>query len=79
MSQQSVVEVPAAASTKAGWRVEEWAKDCGLSRSYAYNLMKQGTIRSVRVGRNRIITTTPAEFLAAFDAAALLRLPRLLT
>jgi hypothetical protein len=65
MLQYSSRETPPARPTKAGWRVEEWAADCGLSRSYTYNLLARGAIKGVRVGRNRIITTPPAEYLAS--------------
>lgn len=71
MSQHSIAGAPTANPSKAGWRVEEWAADCGLSRSYTYNLLTRGAIKSVRVGRNRIITTPPRDYLAglAKDAA----------
>ena len=62
---------PAKMSTKAGWRVNEWARDTGLSRAYVYNLLGAGRLCSVKVGTARIITTTPAEFLdRAAQAAA---------
>lgn len=54
--------------TKAGWRVHEWAADCGISRAFTYNLLRSGAIKSVKVGAARIITTTPAEFLASLAA-----------
>lgn len=51
--------------TKAGWRVAEWARDTGLSRSYAYDLMKAKTIAFKKAGTARIITTSPAAYLAS--------------
>ena len=53
-----------ASPTKAGWRVNEWASDTGVSRAYVYNLLAAGEIQSVKVGSARIITTRPADFLA---------------
>jgi excisionase family DNA binding protein len=49
---------------KAGWRVSEWADAAGLSRSTVYNLLDARAIESVKVGKARVIKTTPAEFLA---------------
>lgn len=60
-----LTEPTTATPTKAGWRVNEWASDAGLSRAYVYNLLKAGTVRSVKVGSRRIIVTPPGEFLAA--------------
>ena len=49
--------------TKAGWRVNEWARDTGLSRAYVYLLLPQ--LSSVKVGSARIILTPPATYLAS--------------
>ena len=49
---------------KAGWRVGEWADDVGVSRSYTYELISAGTIKSVKIGAARIIVTPPRDFLA---------------
>jgi predicted site-specific integrase-resolvase len=51
--------------TKAGWRINEWAADAGVSSSYAYMLLKAGDIKSVKIGAMRIIVTRPEDFLAA--------------
>lgn len=48
---------------KAGWRVGEWADDVGVSRSYVYELISTGAIKSVKIGTARIIVTPPREFL----------------
>jgi hypothetical protein len=58
----------AAGPTKAGWRISEWTADTGLSRSLTYNLLKSGLIQAVKVGKVRVITTSPAEFLAGYRA-----------
>src|SRR5436305_9846892 len=62
--------------TKAGWRVNEWARDTGLGRSSVYGLLGEGQIASVKVGKSRIITTAPAEFLAARGPPHETRRPR---
>jgi hypothetical protein len=50
-------------STKAGWRIPEWCRDTGTGRSMALQLIKDGKIKSVKIGKSRVITTTPGEFL----------------
>ena len=52
---------------KCGWRVNEWADDVGLGRAYTYTLLKEGRVKSVRLGGARIITTSPAEFLRSLE------------
>jgi hypothetical protein len=49
---------------KAGWRVREWAAAVGCCRAEVYLLLNRGELASVKVGRMRIITTGPDEFLA---------------
>lgn len=49
---------------KAGFSVTEFCFGAGIGRSKAYDLMKENRIRFVTVGRRRIITTSPADFLA---------------
>jgi hypothetical protein len=58
-------EPVAARPTKAGWRISEWTSDTGLSRAYAYILLNDGKIESVKSGAARIITTSPAAYLAS--------------
>jgi hypothetical protein len=60
----------AASSTKAGWRVNEWARDAGLGRSTVYDLLNTGALASVKVGKARVITTAPTDFLAAQNTKA---------
>ncbi len=52
-------------SSKAAWKVNEWAFEVSLSRSYVYELISQQKIKSVVVGKSRLITTSPAAFLDA--------------
>jgi hypothetical protein len=49
---------------KAGYSVPEFCYGAGIGRSKAYELMTAGLIRFVTVGRRRIITDSPADFLA---------------
>jgi hypothetical protein len=51
--------------TKAGWRVNEWAHDVGVSRAYVYILLSSKAISSVKSGNARIITTSPRDYLAS--------------
>lgn len=51
--------------TKAGWRVNEWSADTGLSRSYVYELIGAGGIKTVKIGSMRIIVTRPEQYLAS--------------
>lgn len=52
-------------SVRITYRVEEVAKMLGVSRSAAYNLVGDGYIRSVRVGR---LISIPADALDEFIA-----------
>ena len=60
----SVSEI-ASAREPAGWRVSRWAKETALSESYVWLLIASGEIRSVKVGKARVILTSPQEFLEA--------------
>jgi hypothetical protein len=50
---------------KRGWRVGEWSTSVGCSRALTYQLLAAGRIASVKLGAARIITTSPADFLAS--------------
>lgn len=49
---------------KAGWSVPEFCFGAGIGRSKAYEMMNAGLVSFVIIGRRRIITTSPADFLA---------------
>jgi hypothetical protein len=51
-------------TSRAGWRPASWARETDLSRATVYNLMGRQEVESVKVGKARVITTSPAEFLA---------------
>jgi len=50
-------------SNRAGFRIGEFVRACGFSRSTFYNLSKDQQPRSVKIGRARVIIETPAEYL----------------
>jgi hypothetical protein len=49
--------------TKRGWRVGEWCRDTGLGKTTVFALIAEGAVDSVKVGKARIITTSPTAFL----------------
>ena len=55
---------------KAGWSVFEWRKSVGIGHTKACDLIAKGAVKSVRLGRRRIILTTPQEFLAQLAGEA---------
>ena len=58
------------ASERRGYRINQWAHEVGVSRAYVYaSLLDKGLIESVKVGRARVIVTTPDEFLASLPRA----------
>jgi hypothetical protein len=56
--------------SKAGWSVTDWCNDAGFGRSKAYEEMKTGAIKYVKVGARTIITTKPADYLASRQTEA---------
>jgi hypothetical protein len=57
-------------SEKVGWRPKEWGEAVGgLSRVYVYTLINSQKIKTVHIGKARVITTSPSEFLASIEAA----------
>jgi hypothetical protein len=50
---------------KVGWRISEWSDDVGVSRSYTYELLAAGVIKSVKIGSARIIVISPRDYLAS--------------
>ena len=51
------------------WPVKKWCATVSLSESYAYELMSNGTLDSIKVGGKRLIVTTPREFIARHKTA----------
>jgi len=48
---------------RRAYRVQEFCKIYGLSRTTVYKMMAAGTLRTVRVGGRRLIPTDAAEAL----------------
>src|SRR5262249_60507193 len=48
---------------KCGWRPREWAAAVGLGKTTVADMIADGTIESVPVGRARIILVSPQEVL----------------
>lgn len=54
-----------AAPTPAGWRVPDWAREAGgFSRAHVYNMINDGQLETAKVGKARVILTSPRDFLA---------------
>jgi hypothetical protein len=56
--------------SKAGWSVDEFVNATSICRTLVFSYIKSGKIKSVSVGRRRVITTPPADFLASLATAA---------
>lgn len=48
---------------RAGWRVEAWAKAIGISRAQVWVMIKRGDLKTVKLGKIRIIVEQPRDFL----------------
>lgn len=57
-------------ASKAGWSVDEFVNATSVCRTLIFSYIKSGQIASVNVGRRRVITTPPADFLASLAKAA---------
>jgi hypothetical protein len=53
---------------KVGWPPREWCHGSGLGMTKLYELKNAGKVTFVKVGKRTLITTSPAEFLAACAA-----------
>jgi hypothetical protein len=62
-----------AKTEKVGWRPDEFAAGIGAGRTFVDGLIRTGAVKSVKLGSGRtaprIITTSPAEFLASFSTS----------
>jgi len=48
------------------WRVNPWREEVGgISRNFVYRLIKNGELKTAKLGATRLILTTPQEFLEA--------------
>jgi hypothetical protein len=57
-------------ATKAGWRIPEWCAATGVCRTVTYQEIAADKVKSVKRGSSRIITTSPAEYLASLAEEA---------
>jgi len=53
---------------RRAYRIDEFCRAFGLSRSTVYTLMDAGKLASVKVGRRRLIPVEAAEALLKTDA-----------
>jgi hypothetical protein len=53
---------------QVGWYVDDWVKATSLGRTKTLELIRTGVIKSVVLGRRRIIVTPPADFLKSLVA-----------
>jgi excisionase family DNA binding protein len=50
------------------WTVRDWAEQTSLSKSYVYILINARKITSVKSGKKRLITTSPAAYIQSLAA-----------
>jgi len=65
ISRSKVAREPRWRGIAAARSVEEQATRMGISRSYAYLLIKAGKLRSMRLGRRRLVSDADADALLA--------------
>ena len=58
-------------SEKLGWSILDWCDATSLGRTKTFELISNGSIRSIREGRRRIIITSPADYFNAKYSGAL--------
>ena len=58
-------------SEKHGWSIPDWCDATSLGRTKTFELISNGSIRSIREGRRRIIITSPADYFNAKFSEAL--------
>ncbi|MDC0400242.1 hypothetical protein OAN59_11130 [Alphaproteobacteria bacterium] len=58
-------------SEKLGWSILDWCDATSLGRTKTFELISNGSIRSIRESRRRIIITSPADYFNAKYSGAL--------
>mgnify|MGYP001252411159 FL=1 len=58
-------------SEKLGWSILDWCDATSLGRTKTFELISNGSIRSIREDRRRIIITSPADYFNAKYSGAL--------
>jgi excisionase family DNA binding protein len=51
------------------YRIDDFCRSFGVGRTTVYALLKNGTLRSVKIGRRRLITAESGEALIAPECA----------
>jgi hypothetical protein len=54
-------------STKVAWRADEWCRDTGIGMTHLYKMLNEGRVKSVKMGRMRLIVTAPADFIRSLE------------
>lgn len=57
-----MTHTPHTTTDRAGWPVEAWAREVGISRAMVYTII--GDLRTCKIGAKRLILTPPREYLA---------------
>ena len=52
-----------APAPRLGYRLDEFAQACGISRAAVVRAIKAGTIKTTKIGKNRIIPAVEAQRL----------------
>jgi excisionase family DNA binding protein len=57
-------------ANRLGWSAEEAAEQLGIGRSIMFDLIRKGDVRSVKIGKRRIVPDTALrEYMAGLIAA----------
>jgi excisionase family DNA binding protein len=57
------------ADVPRAYRIDDFCRAYGIGRTTVYALLKNGTLRSIKIGRRRLITADSAEALLSLKAA----------
>jgi hypothetical protein len=63
------VKQPSNANDRAGWSVKSWCETTGISDALLYKLDEARRPASVKIGRKRLITESPGDWLRRMAAA----------
>lgn len=57
-----MTDYPHTTTDRAGWPVEAWAREAGLSRATVYKILPE--LKTCKVGAKRLILESPREYLS---------------